>query len=66
MTYQNQEEPVEIIRLNGYEGEENAIVMESDAIKFEMDPLTTQFTVTAKKTGKVWKSNPDDGANHDQ
>lgn len=63
MTYQNQEEPVEIIRLNGYEGEENAIVMESDAIKFEMDPLTTQFTVTAKKTGKVWKSNPDDGAN---
>ena len=62
VTYQNQEEPVEIIRLNGYEGEENAIVMENDAIKFEMDPLTTQFLVTVKKTGKVWRSNPEDGA----
>lgn len=63
VTYQNQEEPVEIIRLNGYEGEENTIVMENDAIKFEMDPMTTQFLVTVKKTGKVWRSNPEDGAN---
>lgn len=63
ITYQNNEEPAEIIRLNGYEGEENTIVMENDAIKFEMDPATTQFTVTVKETGKVWRSNPEDGAN---
>lgn len=63
ITYQNNEEPAEIIRLNGYEGEENTIVMENDAIKFEMDPATTQFAVTVKETGKVWRSNPEDGAN---
>lgn len=63
ITYQNNEEPAEIIRLNGYEGEENTIVMENDAIKFEMDPTTTQFAVTVKETGKVWRSNPEGGAN---
>ena len=63
ITYQNNEEPAEIIRLNGYEGEENTIVMENDAIKFEMDPATTKFAVTVKETGKVWRSNPEDGAN---
>lgn len=63
ITYQNNEEPAEIIRLNGYEGEENTIVVENDAIKFEMDPATTQFAVTVKETGKVWRSNPEDGAN---
>ena len=28
-----------------------------------MDPVTTQFTLTVKETGKVWKSNPDNAAN---
>ena len=33
-------------------------IMENDSIKFELDPKTTQFTVTQKSTGKVWYSNP--------
>lgn len=33
-------------------------VMENNNIKFELDPATTQFTVTQKKTGKIWYSNP--------
>lgn len=63
MTYQNQEETTEVIRLNGYEGDGQPIVMENDKLKFEMDSETTQFTVTVKSTGKVWRSNPEEGAN---
>ena len=33
-------------------------VLENNKIRFELDPLTTQFTVTQKSTGKVWYSNP--------
>ena len=33
-------------------------ILENNAIKFELDPATTQFTVTQKSTGKVWYSNP--------
>ena len=33
-------------------------ILENDKIKFEMDPLTTSFTVLQKNTGKVWYSNP--------
>ena len=33
-------------------------VLENKNIKFELDPATTQFTVTQKTTGKVWHSNP--------
>ena len=44
-----------------YEGDQKApLTMESNNILFEMDPETTQFSVTDKKTGKVWQSNPDD------
>lgn len=63
ITYQNQEEPTEVIRLNGYEGDGQPIVMENDKLKFEMDSETTQFSVTVKSTGKVWYSNPEGGAN---
>ena len=34
--------------------------MENDFLLFEMDKGTTQFTVTDKKTGKTWYSNPTD------
>ena len=34
-------------------------VMENDALKFELDPETTHFTLTDKKSGKVWRSNPE-------
>ena len=33
-------------------------ILENDKIKFEMDPLTTNFTVLQKNTGRVWHSNP--------
>ena len=36
--------------------------MENDFLLFEMDQGTTQFTVTDKKTGKTWYSNPTDRA----
>lgn len=36
--------------------------LESDDLVFELDKATTQFTVTQKSTGKVWKSNPDGAA----
>lgn len=37
--------------------------LENDDLIFELDPSTTYFTVTQKSTGKVWRSNPEDGAN---
>lgn len=64
INYQNVEEVEEIVAPNAYEGTTDPIVMESDAIKFTMDPTTTQFEVLVKSTGKVWKSNPD-GASDD-
>ena len=62
VNYQNVEEVAEIVQPNAYEGSTDPIVMESDAIKFTMDPTTTQFEVLVKSTGKVWKSNPDGAA----
>ena len=43
-----------------YEAEKAPLTMESDNLLFEMDPDTTQFTLTDKRTGKVWNSNPAD------
>lgn len=40
-----------------YEGVD--FTMESDDLLFALDPATTQFTVTQKSTGKVWRSNPE-------
>ena len=42
-----------------YDGDNAPLKMENDALLFEMDGKTTQFTVTDKKTGKVWYSNPE-------
>ena len=42
-----------------YEDEgKKAYTMENEQLKFEMDPETTHFKLTEKKTGKVWYSNP--------
>ena len=43
-----------------YEGTADPLTMENDKLLFEMDPGTTQFTVTEKETGRVWRSNPED------
>ena len=43
-----------------YEGEEKELTLENDNLLFSMDPSTTQFTLTEKATGRVWRSNPED------
>ena len=45
-----------------YEGEAEPLVMENDALLFELDPTTTQFKVTDKASGAEWLSNPADAA----
>lgn len=62
INYQNAEEEEEIIRINGYEGTSEPIVVENDQLKLTMDPATTQFSLEVKETGKVWYSNPADAA----
>ncbi|MBR5646671.1 MAG: hypothetical protein IKX23_08545 [Treponema sp.] len=46
---------------NYYEFDESkqpqSYVLENNRIKFELDPLTTQFTVLQKNTGHIWYSN---------
>ncbi len=63
MHYQNATEKEEIVRINGYEGSDESVVMENDRLKFVMDPITTQFSLEVKDTGKVWYSNPQDAHN---
>lgn len=63
INYQNVEEVAEIVQPNAYEGGEEAVVMESDALKFTLDPTTTQFEILVKSSGKVWKSNPEGASN---
>ena len=43
----------------GLEGDAKTFSMENDALLFEMDGATSQFTLTDKQTGKVWLSNPE-------
>ena len=43
-----------------YEGGTEPLVMENEALRFEMDPTTTRFQVTEKASGRVWLSNPAD------
>ena len=62
INYQNIEKPEEVIEIRAYAGDEQPIVMENDELIFTMDPLTTQFTVEVKETGKVWSSNPEGAA----
>ncbi len=64
INYQNIEKPEEIIEVRAFGGDDKPIVMENDELKFTMDPLTTQFTVEVKESGKVWRSNPE-GAEDD-
>lgn len=42
----------------GYTKDKSEYVLENEYLKFVMDPETTQFTLTEKKTGNVWYSNP--------
>lgn len=57
-----EEEQEESIVVYGYEEDKSEYVMENEHLKFVMNPATTQFTLTEKKTGNVWYSNPPEGA----
>ena len=50
----------EIVRPNGFSGEEPMLSLENDNLYFEMDTATTHFSITNKESGKVWYSNPTD------
>lgn len=63
MTYQAKGDVEEIIPVRAYAGDDKPIVLENKAVKFEMDPLTTQFTVKVKNSGKVWYSQALDAEN---
>lgn len=56
MTYQAKEEEPYIVPVHAYAGDDKPIIMENDSLKFEMNPLTTTFDLTVKKSGKVWHS----------
>ena len=45
-----------------YEDGKQTLTMENDSLLFEMDGETTQFKLTEKKTGRVWRSNPENAA----
>lgn len=62
LNYHDAEDEEEIIRINGWEGDETEIVLENEALKFVMDPSNTHFTIQVKSSGKVWYSNPEDAA----
>ncbi len=58
--YKPAEEEPQVIETKTYSGDGKTAVLENDELLFEMDPDTTQFTVTDKKNDKVWYSNPPD------
>lgn len=60
INYQNTREKEAVVQINGYAGSDEPVVMENDRLKFVMDPITTQFSLEVKDTGKVWYSNPQD------
>lgn len=61
--YQAKNDVEEPIKPYAFDGREDMVVMENDALKFTMDPQTTQFEVLVKESGKVWKSTPEGASN---
>ncbi len=60
LKWEGVEVETEIVRPNGFSGEEPTLSLENDELLFEMDTATTQFALTVKDSGKVWYSNPQD------
>ncbi len=56
------EEAKEAIPPYAYAGGEEAVVIDNGQLKLTMDPLTTEFALEVKDSGKVWYSNPKDAA----
>lgn len=60
MNYQGKGDDEEIIRIHSHDGSETPVIMENEYLKFTMDPMTTQFELEVKSSGKKWYSNPVD------
>ena len=54
-----QEEAGEQPVIEYYEGGKNELVLENEELRFALDPVTTQFVVTEKDSGREWRSNPE-------
>lgn len=61
--FQNATEPETVVEITSYSGTQDPIVVENDKLKMTMDPVTTQFTLEVKESGKIWYSNPPEAAN---
>ncbi len=57
--WKEEPEPVEIVKVNAYEGEEQELVLENERLRFVMDSSTTRFVLEDKESGQVWRSNPE-------
>lgn len=47
-------------RVINYDGDQKPIIIENQALRFEMDGKTSQFQVLNKANGQIWYSNPPD------
>lgn len=60
--FQSATEQEPVVGISSYSGTQDPIVIENDKLKMTMDPVTTQFTLEVKETGKIWYSNPPEAA----
>jgi hypothetical protein len=50
-------------KISYFEEKPKTLTMENDSLLFELNTGTTQFVLTEKATGRVWRSNPENAAN---
>lgn len=60
--FQSATEQEPVVGISSYSGTQDPIVVENDKLKMTMDPVTTQFMLEVKETGKIWYSNPPEAA----
>ncbi len=58
-----EEKEIEWYSYSASDYEDMDLTLENDDLLLELDHTTTHFTLTQKSTGKVWYSNPVNGAN---
>lgn len=62
MNYQAKNSEEEIIEVHAYDGDGKDIEIENEYLKMTFNATTTNFDIKNKKTGKVWHSVPEGGA----
>ncbi|MCR5032796.1 MAG: hypothetical protein K6A92_08035 [Lachnospiraceae bacterium] len=58
INYQNANVDETVIQPRAYAGDDKPVVLDNAYLTLTMDPMTTQFELLVKETGKVWRSNP--------